>query len=118
MDRLFREHLATGHPATDEAGRIRLDDREMDPAVQAEVRQRWQQVNTANLTSLADFEGYQAGFLRLFGFGLAGVDYAAETDPAMAVPSLAGGRLPGALGGFAWRAGGQPRQYGAERARA
>jgi trans-2-enoyl-CoA reductase len=26
--------------------------------------------------------------MRLFGFGLAGVDYAAETDPNVTVPSL------------------------------
>ena len=89
MDRLFREHLACGQPQPDAAGRIRLDDREMDATVQAQVAERWQQVTTANLTTLADFDGYQAGFLRLFGFGLEGVDYAAETDPAVAVPSLA-----------------------------
>ena len=36
-----------------------------------------------------DFDGYQASFLRLFGFGLAGVDYDAETDTAVKVPSIA-----------------------------
>ena len=45
-------------------------------------------MNTENLADLADFEGYQSSFLRLFGFGLKGVDYAAETDPNVAVPSL------------------------------
>ena len=88
MDRLFREFLITPDPPTDETGRIRLDDLEMDPAIQNEIRQRWQQVTTANLTELADFAGYQASFLRLFGFGLAGVDYDAETDPAVPVPSI------------------------------
>lgn len=88
MDRLFRGHLATTPAPTDEAGRIRLDDWEMDPAIQEQVRQRWEQVNTANLTQLADFAGYQASFLRLFGFGLDGVDYEAETDPSLGVPSL------------------------------
>jgi len=88
MDRLFRGYLTRDCPATDDAGRIRLDDWEMDPAIQNQVRQRWQQVTTANLTELADFAGYQASFLRLFGFGLDGVDYDAETDPAVGVPSI------------------------------
>jgi enoyl-[acyl-carrier protein] reductase/trans-2-enoyl-CoA reductase (NAD+) len=88
MDRLFRERLYNGNPQPDEAGRIRVDDWEMTPAVQTLVAERWQQVNTENLADLADFEGYQSSFLRLFGFGLKGVDYSAETDPNVAVPSL------------------------------
>lgn len=88
MDRLFRDRL--GRDAQpDEAGRIRLDDWEMADDVQALVGQRWKEVTTENLAELADFEGYQASFLRLFGFGLEGVDYAAETDPNVMVPSLA-----------------------------
>lgn len=89
MDRLFRERLYNGQPQPDEAGRIRVDDWEMAPKVQELVAQRWQQVNSENLTELADFAGYQSSFLRLFGFGLEGVDYAAETDPVVPVPSLA-----------------------------
>lgn len=89
MDRLFRDRLGNGQPNPDSAGRIRLDDWEMAPAVQAQIIDRWQQVNTANLATLGDFEGYQASFLRLFGFGLEGVDYDAEADAATAVPSLA-----------------------------
>lgn len=88
MDRLFRERLYGGQPQPDEAGRIRLDDWEMAPAVQQLVGERWAQVNTENLAELGDFAGYQASFLRLFGFGLEGVDYAAETDTAVAVPSI------------------------------
>ena len=89
MDRLFRERLYNGQPQPDEAGRIRVDDWEMAPKVQELVAQRWQQVNSENLTELADFAGYQSSFLRLFGFGLEGVDYAAETDPVVPIPSLA-----------------------------
>jgi len=89
MDRLFRERLGKGQPDPDSAGRIRLDDWEMAPAVQAQIIERWQQVDTANLATLGDFPGYQASFLRLFGFGLEGVDYDADADAATAVPSLA-----------------------------
>jgi len=89
MDRLFRERLAPRTPQPDEAGRIRIDDWEMNPAVQSLVADRWKQVTTENLAELSDFAGYQSSFLRLFGFGLAGIDYTAETDTGRPVPSLA-----------------------------
>ncbi|GAB4174083.1 MAG: CBU_0270 family Dot/Icm type IV secretion system effector [Terrimicrobiaceae bacterium] len=89
MDRLFRERLAAGaDPQPDEAGRIRVDDWEMAPSVQEEVARRWAAVNTENLADLGDLEGYRAAFLRLFGFGLDGVDYAAETEPVVPIPSI------------------------------
>lgn len=86
MDRLFRERHAVPQP--DEAGRIRIDDWEMAPAIQEAVAVAWEKVDTANLSELADFQGYQESFLRLFGFGLDGVDYDADTDTATAVPSI------------------------------
>ena len=88
MDRLFRERLYNGNPQPDEAGRIRVDDWEMKPALQELVGQRWAEVNTENFAELGDFEGYQTSFLRLFGFGLEGVDYNAEVDVSIGVPSL------------------------------
>ena len=89
MDRLFRERLYNGNPQPDEAGRIRVDDWEMKPALQELVGKRWAEVNTENFAELGDFEGYQTSFLRLFGFGLEGVDYNAEVDVSIGVPSLA-----------------------------
>jgi enoyl-[acyl-carrier protein] reductase / trans-2-enoyl-CoA reductase (NAD+) len=89
MDRLFRDRLCPGTPLPDEAGRIRIDDWEMAADVQAAVASAWEKVETSNLRELGDFDGYQASFLRLFGFGLDGVDYSADTDTATAVPSLA-----------------------------
>jgi enoyl-[acyl-carrier protein] reductase/trans-2-enoyl-CoA reductase (NAD+) len=76
MCRLFSDFLATDRPqATDEAGRIRLDDREMRPDVQSEVMTLFPQVTTENLRQLADFAGFQREFRNLFGFEVAGVDY-------------------------------------------
>ena len=89
MDRLFRDRLYSGQPQPDAAGRIRVDDWEMTPAVQALVAQHWKEVTTENLPQLGDFEGYQSSFLRLFGFGLEGVDYSADTNPDIPIPSLA-----------------------------
>ena len=79
MDRLFRTKLYSGKPVeTDAEGRIRMDDWELREDVQAEVDRRWQLVTTENGAGLGDFQGYRNDFLRLFGFGIAGVDYAAD----------------------------------------
>lgn len=87
IDRLFRERLY-GDGAVDEAGRLRVDQLELDPDVQAEVAGIWDQINTDNLRSLADFEGYRQEFLQLFGFGIEGVDYDADVNPEVAIPQL------------------------------
>jgi enoyl-[acyl-carrier protein] reductase / trans-2-enoyl-CoA reductase (NAD+) len=76
MCRLFTDFLATDNdPATDQANRVRLDDREMRPDVQAEVARLWPQVTTENLRTLTDFAGFQRQFRNLFGFEVDGVDY-------------------------------------------
>ncbi len=79
--RLFDECLFDASPRLDEANRYRVDDRELDPAIQQEVEEIWNRVTEDNLHELTDFEGYNAEFLRLFGFGLDGVDYEADISP-------------------------------------
>jgi len=88
MDRMLRDRLYNGNPRPDETGRIRVDDWEMEDKVQQLVGERWQIVDTDNLAELGDFEGYQSSFLRLFGFGLKGVDYDSDTDTGVGVPSI------------------------------
>ncbi|MDG2459529.1 MAG: trans-2-enoyl-CoA reductase family protein [Luminiphilus sp.] len=88
INRLFRERLY-GDGAVDEAGRLRVDQLELDPAVQAEVGEIWDQISTENLKSLADFNGYRQEFLQLFGFEVSGVDYAADVNPEVNIPQLA-----------------------------
>jgi enoyl-[acyl-carrier protein] reductase/trans-2-enoyl-CoA reductase (NAD+) len=84
IQRLFATQLyAPGGPKFDEGGRVRLDDWEMRPEVQAAVREIWPQVTTENLAALTDIAGYRTEFLKLFGFGLAGIDYNAEAEPHM-----------------------------------
>ena len=79
--RLFCERLPTAvDSAVDVEGRIRLDDLEMDPIVQARVADIWQQVDTANLEELSDYAGYRSDFEQLFGFGVEGVDYSVPTE--------------------------------------
>jgi enoyl-[acyl-carrier protein] reductase/trans-2-enoyl-CoA reductase (NAD+) len=82
IQRLFATQMYNGAALTfDEAGRVRLDDREMQADVQARVAEIWPRVSTANLQQLTDIDGYRVEFLKLFGFGLAGVDYEADVDP-------------------------------------
>ena len=73
--RLFKERVYGGSLQLDTAGRIRIDDWEMDPQVQEEVASIWPKITSENLSELSDFDGYQKEFLELFGFGLEGVDY-------------------------------------------
>jgi enoyl-[acyl-carrier protein] reductase/trans-2-enoyl-CoA reductase (NAD+) len=80
--RMFAERLyAAGSAPIDAQGRLRLDDWEMRDDVQADVDRLWPRLATENLGELTDFKGYQEEFLKLFGFGVAGVDYDADVDP-------------------------------------
>nr|Q5EU90.1 RecName: Full=Trans-2-enoyl-CoA reductase; Short=TER1; Flags: Precursor [Euglena gracilis]AAW66853.1 trans-2-enoyl-CoA reductase [Euglena gracilis] len=78
-----------GAPIVDEAGRVRVDDWEMAEDVQQAVKDLWSQVSTANLKDISDFAGYQTEFLRLFGFGIDGVDYDQPVDVEADLPSAA-----------------------------
>jgi enoyl-[acyl-carrier protein] reductase/trans-2-enoyl-CoA reductase (NAD+) len=86
IQRLFADRLFNGAaPRLDEQGRIRIDDLEMRPDVQETVEKIWPAITTENLSALTDIAGYRQEFLRLFGFGLEGVDYEADTDPVVPV---------------------------------
>jgi len=84
MQRLFATQLYSGGGLQfDDAGRVRVDDLEMKPDVQAEIARIWPQVTTENLGTLTDIAGYRAEFLQLFGFGLPGINYEADVEPHM-----------------------------------
>ncbi|WEK03102.1 MAG: trans-2-enoyl-CoA reductase family protein [Candidatus Devosia phytovorans] len=82
IDRLFRAKLQ-GDIAADDENRIRVDDWELSETMQAELAKRWEELTTENLADLADLPKYREEFLRLFGFGLSGVDYSADLDPTI-----------------------------------
>ena len=82
IERLFTTQLSSGaHMRLDDSGRIRVDDLELAETVQAEVKRRWPVVDTQNLPELGDLAGFRADFLKIFGFGIEGVDYDDEVDP-------------------------------------
>jgi enoyl-[acyl-carrier protein] reductase / trans-2-enoyl-CoA reductase (NAD+) len=89
IQRLYQDRLYTGKPIpTDEKGRIRIDDWEMRDDVQEKVATLWKQATTESLPEIGDLEGYRNDFLNLFGFDFEGVDYKADTDEMVGIPSI------------------------------
>lgn len=87
--RLFKDFLYATHSVQrDEQGQIRIDDLEMQPAIQKKIAELWPQINTENLETLTDIEGYRNDFYRLFGFNIEGVDYDADADPNVKIDSI------------------------------
>ncbi len=81
INRLFRSQLYTdGGAELDDTARIRMDDWELRDDVQNSVKQIWPQVTDENIFEITDYRGYKNAFLKLFGFGVAGVDYEADVD--------------------------------------
>lgn len=88
MDRLFRKKLFASPMPVDEENRIRMDDWEMDPKVQNAVDALWDQVTDETLKQYADLDGYWKDFYQLFGFQINGVDYDADVDVDVKIPSV------------------------------
>jgi len=89
IQRLFEQRLYTGNEIpTDEKGRIRIDDWEMRDDVQERIKTLWEKATSENLTEIGDLAGYKQDFLNLFGFGFEGVDYTAEANEMILVPSI------------------------------
>ena len=81
MQRLFATRLYSGEETClDELGLIRMDDLEMQPEIQEEIAAIWPKITTETIDQYTDFQGYQAEFLKLFGFGLDGVDYNEDVE--------------------------------------
>lgn len=81
IQRLFKECIYSANPRLDEQGRFRVDELELDPATQAKVEAIWPEVTEDNLMELTDYAGYRSDFLKLFGFGVEGVDYEEDLSP-------------------------------------
>ena len=69
IDRLFRDRLyAGGETPVDGAGRIRLDDWELRPDVQAEIEAILARVTPENLAELTDTDGCRHDLMALYGY--------------------------------------------------
>ena len=81
INRLFRTQMyKDGGAELDDTARIRMDDWELRDDVQNKVKALWPQVSSDNIFELTDYQGYKDEFLKLFGFGVEGIDYEAEVE--------------------------------------
>ena len=87
IQRLYSERLFGGDLALDEKGRIRVDDWEMYDDVQEEVAELWEKATTENLAEIGDLQGYSDEFFNLFGFKVPGVNYEADVNEVVKIPS-------------------------------
>lgn len=81
INRMFRTQMyKSGGAELDDSARIRMDDWELRDDVQDKVKALWPQVTNENIFQLTDYQGYKDEFLKLFGFGIKGIDYDAEVE--------------------------------------
>ena len=86
--RLLKDNVYGDKINLDEEGRIRIDDLEMQPDIQSKIDELWSKVNTDNLNELTDIQGYRDEFYRLFGFDMNGIDYKADVNVDVKIPSI------------------------------
>lgn len=82
--RMFSQRLYQGEGVAavrDDKNRLRLDDWELREDIQKHCLELWPEITTENLRELTDYVQYKEEFLKLFGFGLEGIDYEKEVDP-------------------------------------
>lgn len=73
---------------TDDQRLIRLDDWEMKEEVQQEVLAIWNKINGENLEELTDIQEFWDEFYQIFGFRETGVDYDADVNIQVPIPSM------------------------------
>ena len=83
-DRLYNP---SGVP-TDDENRIRMDDYELSDDVQNEMNDIWEKIRNGEGREYIDIDRYWKDFYEIFGFGIDGVDYEADVDIQVPIPSL------------------------------
>ena len=89
VQNLFIENIYGKSPRLDEEGRLRQNYKELEASVQTRVTDIWNTVDTDTIDELTDYVGYHEEFLKLFGFGINGVDYEADVNPLVEINHLA-----------------------------
>ncbi|GAW96637.1 MULTISPECIES: enoyl-ACP reductase FabV [Colwellia] len=88
ISNLFKENIYSDSPRLDEQGRFRQNYKELEDSVQQRVTDIWNRVDTDSIDELTDYVAYHQEFLKLFGFGIAGVDYDADVNQEIAINNL------------------------------
>ncbi|MBH0047668.1 enoyl-ACP reductase FabV [Pseudoalteromonas sp. NZS11_1] len=85
---LFSENLYGESPRFDDGGHLFQNYKELEDDVQARVQAVWDSVDTSSIDELTDYVGYHNEFLRLFGFGIDGVDYDQDIDSVKPIANM------------------------------
>ena len=88
MYRLFTDKLYSSSIEVDNNGLIRIDDLEMRKDVQDAVEIIWEKINSENIHELSVIDGYRKDFFRLFGFEYPQINYDADVDIEVKIPSI------------------------------
>ena len=80
INRLFHEKKEGDSYVVDAEHMIRLDDWEMEDAVQEAVIAAWDKVDSDNILEYADIDGYWEDFYNMFGFKFDTVDYSQDVE--------------------------------------
>ena len=85
---LLDDSLYGTNPSVDEVGRLRADAHELQPELQRQLEGLWQQVDNSNFNELGDFTGFRQEFLKLFGFGIEGIDYERDISTVVNISGM------------------------------
>ena len=85
---LFSENLYGAAPRFDDGGHLFQNYKELEDDVQARIQHIWDTVDTDTIDELTDYVGYHNEFLKLFGFGVDGVDYEQDVDTVVEINNL------------------------------
>ena len=89
ISRLFTQKLYTDKGfQTDENGFIRMDDYELTPEIQKEVKKCWEAVTTDTVKEYCDIEGYWEDFYHMFGFRYDDIDYTQDVDADVEIKGI------------------------------
>jgi enoyl-[acyl-carrier protein] reductase/trans-2-enoyl-CoA reductase (NAD+) len=80
IQNLFVDNIYSETPRLDDQNRYRQNHKELEDSVQKRVTDIWNTVDSDNIDALTDYVGYHQEFLKLFGFGIEGVDYEADVN--------------------------------------
>ena len=88
ISNLFKENIYSNSPRLDEQGRFRQNYKELEDTVQQRITDVWNSVDTDSIDDMTDYIGYHHEFLKLFGFGVDGVDYDEDLSPEVEINNL------------------------------
>ena len=87
--RLFTQKLYTPKGfQTDENGFIRMDDYELMPEIQEEVKKCWKAVTTDTVKEYCDIDGYWEDFYHMFGFRYEDIDYTQDIEAEVEIDGI------------------------------